>query len=395
MQLLHVYLLFAVSFRFLHVFAWGVVGHEIVATIAQIYIHPSVYPAMCTILNFTDPRTDHPLCHLAPIAPWADRVRFHMQWSGPLHYIGSIDDHPSEVCAFPGPHGWSGKKDANVLSAMRNTTQLLEQWTKESHSVDHPTANEALKFLVHFMGDLHQPLHLTGRDRGGNSIKVLFGRRHTNLHSLWDTLLIAQAVRETPQKYHRPLSREIEFVLRDTIYDTYIRRILTEGIYDKWAYEVQSWVSCPNTRTQSNTWQRVLTSLRGMTSLASLSEETDDEVLCPFHWATSIHRLNCDVIWLKEFDEPPYSQNLKDSASEWDMDHNCTECDDTISDSPPDARGHLEWLQLDTPKYAGDIQKRLIIEKLLAQGGVRLAAILNYLFADPEGKDYHLWAFQS
>jgi hypothetical protein len=41
-------------------------------------------------------------------------------------------------------------------------------------------ASEALKFLIHFVGDMHQPLHLTGRDRGGNSISVLFDRRHTS-----------------------------------------------------------------------------------------------------------------------------------------------------------------------------------------------------------------------
>ena len=46
--------------------------------------------------------------------------------------------------------------------------------------VNDDAANEALKFLVHFMGDLHMPLHLTGRDRGGNSVKVRFGGRITS-----------------------------------------------------------------------------------------------------------------------------------------------------------------------------------------------------------------------
>lgn len=55
----------------------------------------------------------------------------------------------------------------------------------------HATKVEALFFLVHFVGDVHQPMHL-GRasDRGGNSIQVTFNGRKTNLHSLWDTGLL-------------------------------------------------------------------------------------------------------------------------------------------------------------------------------------------------------------
>lgn len=100
-----------------------------------------------------------------------------------MHYVGALDDHPSQTCVFPGQRGWAGRKNINVLGGVRNVTNLLEDW------VDHETsrtssrddlANEALKFLVHFMGDLHMPLHLTGRDRGGNSNKVRFAGRITS-----------------------------------------------------------------------------------------------------------------------------------------------------------------------------------------------------------------------
>lgn len=61
-----------------------------------------------------------------------------------------------------------------------------------------------MKFLVHFIGDAHQPLHLTNRDRGGNSDQVVFEGRKMNLHSLWDTGLITKAVREL-HNYTEPL----------------------------------------------------------------------------------------------------------------------------------------------------------------------------------------------
>ena len=50
----------------------------------------------------------------------------------------------------------------------------------------------ALKFLVHFIGDMHQPLHVgRGEDRGGNSIRVRWFGESRNLHSVWDSAIIA------------------------------------------------------------------------------------------------------------------------------------------------------------------------------------------------------------
>lgn len=156
------------------------------ATIAQMHLHPSVFPNLCTALNFTSTDPNEPPCHLAPVAAWADKIRFRMRWSAALHYIGALDDHPSQKCLFPGDRGWAGRKGGNLLEAIRNVTTILEDWSfgpemeSEAMVVDDGAANEALKFLIHFMGDMHMPLHLTGRDRGGNSDKVLFDKRQTS-----------------------------------------------------------------------------------------------------------------------------------------------------------------------------------------------------------------------
>lgn len=85
-----------------------------------------------------------------------------MRWSAPLHYIGALDDYPSETCLFPGKRGWAGRKDLNVLSAVKNVTGILERWVGAGRDglgdEDDELANEALKFLVHFMGDMHMPV---------------------------------------------------------------------------------------------------------------------------------------------------------------------------------------------------------------------------------------------
>ena len=135
------------------------------------YLHPTVLPTLCDIL-------DERHCHLAPISTWADKIKFRMRWSAALHYVGAIDDYPPNDCAYPGPSGWAGAKEINVLDGIKNVTGLLEDWVNQD--ANDATASEALKFLVHFLGDMHQPLHLTGRDRGGNSAKVIWDGRQTS-----------------------------------------------------------------------------------------------------------------------------------------------------------------------------------------------------------------------
>jgi hypothetical protein len=167
-----------------------ILGHEVIATIAQVHLHPSALPKICTILNYTSPDPSKPLCHLAPVATWADKYRYKMRWSASMHYIGAVDDYPSKKCVFPGPRGWAGTKDINVLAAIRNETNILQEWVEDYSSSSSPdllqidAANEALKFLIHFLGDMHMPLHLTGRDRGGNGDKVLFDGRQTSKPNL-------------------------------------------------------------------------------------------------------------------------------------------------------------------------------------------------------------------
>ncbi|KAI5117757.1 hypothetical protein M0805_000601 [Coniferiporia weirii] len=329
------------------VVAWGAAGHEIVATIAQIHLHPSTIEQLCDILpSYAD-------CHLAPVAAWADKVRMHMRWSGTLHYVNGLGDHPSQHCVF-GEEGWAGAPEHNVLSAVRNTTMWLEK--------GYPGAEEALKFLIHFMGDLHQPLHLTGRDKGGNGAKVKFDGRTTNLHSVWDSRLISKALRTIPKNYTHPLpSRRIEGALRGTIYDPYVRQIMFEGVLDRFAPFIDEWTSCsslddssvrPYPPTQKLQQLPLLPHRQSDSKTSKLVPPpglppTDDGVVCPYAWAAPMHKLNCDIIW------PPALDELAQNA----------------------------YLELDTPEYAGRIKDEWLVEQLLAMGGIRLAATLNYLFA--------------
>ncbi|KAJ7858444.1 phospholipase C/P1 nuclease domain-containing protein [Mycena leptocephala] len=391
------------------VVAWGAAGHEIAATIAQIHLHPSVFPNMCAVLNFTSTNPNEPQCHLAPVATWADKLRYKMRWSASLHYIGALDDHPSQTCVFPGTRGWAGKQDGNVLGAIRNVTNILEDsvyYSKMGKMSGYPydTANEALKFLIHFMGDMHMPLHLTGRDRGGNSDKVLFNGRQSNLHSVWDGLLIAKALRSVPRKYSQPLpSPKIEYALRGTIYDSYVRMIMWEGVLGKWQNQIPDWLTCPApTRSRSLSfpssfgalWEQVMLVWTRVTGGVM---DTDDDLICPYYWATPIHALNCEIVWPKALDEPPYSKTRRDGASARSSHHECADPAEELAQMDKAGRfvaGPVggPYLELDTPEYSGVISKQWIVEKLLAQAGIRLAGVLNYLFADIEDpEEAKLW----
>ncbi|KAF9480931.1 phospholipase C/P1 nuclease [Pholiota conissans] len=367
-------------------FAWGAAGHEIVATIAQMYLHPRVLPTLCGILELPNDR-----CHLASVATWADQHRYQMRWSAALHYVGALDDYPSETCAFPGPRGWAGHPGVNVLDGIQNTTRLLQDWVNEDAS--HDVANEALKFLIHFVGDMHQPLHLTGRDRGGNSVKVRFGQRTTNLHSLWDGYLIAQGVRTVSSNYSRPLPYpKIERALRGTIYDSYIRRIMWEGLLHPWAGNAAEWLSCaadaeptePSDLMNSGllgAWQSAYRATQKMVATFmrdGVEIMPDGPVLCPHHWAKPLHQLNCEIVWPKALDDVRYSGRF-DSRDNHDCADEALFGEEEEEEDDDDAFDGL--LDLDTPEYAGVIAKRLLIEKLLAQGGIRLAGLLNYIFA--------------
>ncbi|KAH8976440.1 phospholipase C/P1 nuclease domain-containing protein, partial [Lactarius hatsudake] len=179
-----------------------------------------------------------------------------MRWSAPLHYVGAVGDHPPDNCLFPGTDGWDGKLRGNVLDAIQNVTSILADFAASVSASTRGTfanerASEVLKFLIHFVGDMHQPLHLTGRDRGVNGVKVSFDGRNMNLHSVWDTSLIAKYLRTIPRNYTRPLPvPALESSFCGVIYDPYIRRIAWEGVgvgrsTSRWESEADSWLACP------------------------------------------------------------------------------------------------------------------------------------------------------
>lgn len=157
------------------VLAWGADGHRVVGEIAWHYLKPEVRIEVEGLLESAGEPS------LAQSSTWADRIRSDSSydWAAPLHYISL-------------PRQWDGyseKRDCPEAGCILQALDKFERVLADRKAVQSERA-EALMFVAHFVGDLHQPLH-TGlaSDRGGNDVHVTFFGFPTNLHALWDVYL--------------------------------------------------------------------------------------------------------------------------------------------------------------------------------------------------------------
>ncbi len=156
--------------------AWNGEGHQIIAWIAEERLTDKAKAGVKELLG------DAALSD-AEIASWADQIRRERRKTAPWHYVNI----PVES------NGYDPKRDGN---GGENVIDVIERFTKvvSDKKADKEQRVEALKFLVHFVGDLHQPLHCADRnkDKGGNSCLVFFPgqRKATNLHTVWDTFML-------------------------------------------------------------------------------------------------------------------------------------------------------------------------------------------------------------
>jgi nuclease S1 len=175
--------------------AWGVQGHRLVARVAANHLTPAARQNVTWLLA---PES------LADVASWADEYLVGVQQTAPWHYVNippaaAAYDRDRDCPRQPGV-AVGARADAwrdCVVDRIRYNEERLADTT-----LDRADRAIALKFLVHFVGDVHQPLHASAIERGGNGILVrVFGsdtcggdparQSPCNLHGVWDTQLIA------------------------------------------------------------------------------------------------------------------------------------------------------------------------------------------------------------
>ncbi|KAG0580117.1 hypothetical protein M758_4G149600 [Ceratodon purpureus] len=269
--------------------AWGAAGHLITCLIAEPLLYEPAENAIAKLL----PESANG--NLASLCNWPDEVRWmsKYKWTRELHWVNT----PDQDCKYDynrDCHDSLGRKDVCVAGAINKFTQQLSDYTK-NHTTKNQNTTEALLFLAHFVGDIHQPLHAGFRsDGGGNNVSVHWYRRKTNLHNVWDTEFVEKALKE---KFNSDPT-----VMADSILN---------NITDQWASEVDSWGLCRN-----------------------------NKLACPDTYATEGINLACRWAY----------------------------------------KGATPGTTLGDSYY---ISRFPIVERSLAKGGVRLAAILNGIF-DPD-----------
>jgi S1/P1 Nuclease len=151
--------------------AWGPVGHRVVGLVAEHHLSEAAVRGVAAILGSES---------LARAATWPDEIRSDPAWdrAKPWHFV---DLNPGERYATA-PRSPGG----DVVEAIRRFSKVLQD-----PKVEAARKVEALRFLVHFVGDVHQPLHVGRRDdEGGNSVQVTWFGESTNLHAVWDEKII-------------------------------------------------------------------------------------------------------------------------------------------------------------------------------------------------------------
>jgi nuclease S1 len=149
--------------------AWGPEGHRDIAVIAEKNLKPETLAAIKAMFG--------PYDTLASMSTWADDVREEHPETGPWHYI----DIPLMASSI------DMNRDCPQGNCVTAKIHEFEAVVKNKFA-DPGTRRDALKFLIHFIGDLHQPLHCEdNNDKGGNMVQVIFYGQPMNLHALWDS----------------------------------------------------------------------------------------------------------------------------------------------------------------------------------------------------------------
>ena len=163
-------------------FAWGRQGHRIVATIAEQNISAQTGLRIKQILGNS--------VKLADVANFADDVRDEHPETYNFHFVDiPIDNDPNDDEYKPSRDCKLKPKGDCVLAAL---TRYRDQVLSPSSTPGQRAF--ALKFIIHLVGDMHQPLHCAERnhDGGGGGVAVKWFGTDTNLHSVWDSAIIAR-----------------------------------------------------------------------------------------------------------------------------------------------------------------------------------------------------------
>ncbi len=157
--------------------AWGRLGHRVISKLAERHLTDEAKAEIKALLE--------PGESLADCSTWADEHRRQLPKTAAWHYV----DVPLEESRYDDKWAADDPAKGYVVPKIRELRLVLKDRSKPIEE-----RRQALRFLVHLVEDLYMPLHVgENHDRGGNQLQVRFCDRGSNLHSVWDTGVIARA----------------------------------------------------------------------------------------------------------------------------------------------------------------------------------------------------------
>lgn len=152
--------------------AWGPQGHEIVALIAANELTPAARSQVARLLGGP--------AMMVHDSNWADEIRDQRRNTGRWHYV----DIPLQAPGYDARRDCPGQDC--VVAQIENDLRVLS-----NPRLSDAVRADALRFLIHFVADVHQPLHAEDHDdRGGNQVRVMMGRYRASLHRVWDSEVV-------------------------------------------------------------------------------------------------------------------------------------------------------------------------------------------------------------
>lgn len=184
-------------------YSWGPTGHRAVGKIAEQHLNKKAQKALQQILGQES---------LAMASTWMDEIRsdstydYMVDW----HWVTILDGQTY---------------DQSVKNPKGDVIQTLERIIKElkAHNLSAKDEREHIKILVHLVGDIHQPMHVGGKeDRGGNDVKVSWFRSDSNLHRVWDSDMIDDtklSYTELAESLYKPDATQIATLQKASVRD--------------------------------------------------------------------------------------------------------------------------------------------------------------------------------
>ncbi len=203
---------------FANVYGWSKKGHDVIAEIAQRRLTAKTERKVTELLGGRS---------MVYYSNWMDAIRNDKEYkyTSTWHYINIEKGETLETT--------ERAKSGDVLSGIEHVVAILKEGNvKGSTKYSKEEQGDALRMLIHMVGDMHQPMHVgRKRDLGGNTIPIQFFNESTSLHSLWDSKIVESAHNWSYTEWANELDRA------GLVSADYVNSVIA-GEYEDWLKQV-------------------------------------------------------------------------------------------------------------------------------------------------------------